>query len=229
MCRTQVPLRRGTTQEVDAALFGLSETLLAFADRVEKFSPRSDETVAIASLFKRASLDVARLREAVPLRADLAGWSMRNLFELWVIFSSVVGDAEHMRRWIAQTVSDEIQVLEAVRTWIVDNPDRLQVLEEGIAQLRRNCEGLGLDPEARQFNIEHLSKALNRQDEYTVMFKLSSKFVHPTAVLVNGRLGNDAEYTNMFLIRSQEYAQQMLAEAKRWFELWSASTAGHAI
>lgn len=224
------PHRIGTAQKVDAALLGLSDTLLAFAGRVEKFSPRSDETVAVARMLKRSSREVARLREAVPLRADLAGWSMRNLFELWVIFSSIVGDPAHMRRWIAQTVADEIQVLEAARAWIGDNADRREKLEEEIAVLRSTCERLGLDPEARQFNIENLAKALKLQDEYKVMFKLSSKFVHPSAALVNERFGSDdAEYTYMFFIRSQEYAQQLLAEAKKWFELWSAPTAGGAI
>ena len=223
------PLRSGTAQEVDAALLGLSQTLVAFSSRVETFSPRSDETVAVARMLKRSSREIARLREAVPVRADLAAWSMRNLFELWVIFSSIVADPAQMRRWIAQTIADEIQVLEAVRAWTDDKPDRRAKLDEGIAELKRLCERLGLDPEARQFNIENLARTLNMLDEYKVMFKLSSKFVHPSAALVNERLGSDdAEYTNMFLIRSQEYAQQMLAEAKKWFELWTCPTPGDA-
>jgi len=133
-------------------------------------------------------------------------------------------------RLMWQTVADEIQVLEAARMWVTDSPERSQGLEAGIAHLKGICDRWGLKPDERQFNIEVLSKDLQRESEYKVMFKLSSKFVHPSAALVNGRLGSeDEEYANMFLIRSQEYALQLLAEAKDWFHLWSVPAQGGPI
>jgi len=68
-----------------------------------------------------------------------------------------------------------------------------------------------------QFNIKVLAQQLGVQDEYDLMFKFSSKFVHPSAVLVNKRIkGDDADYANMFLIRAQEYSLQLLAGSQVW-------------
>jgi len=88
------PLRPGTPQEVDAALEDLSHRLMDFSDQVERHPTRSEETVAVAAILKRCSREVGRLRYAVPSRADLAAWCMRNLFELWVIFSTMSGSIE---------------------------------------------------------------------------------------------------------------------------------------
>jgi hypothetical protein len=218
-------VRTGAFKDVAAALNDISSKLLHVSLRAESRSPRSDDIVAISRLLKRASHETARLCNACPTAADLAAWSARNLFELFVVFQTIVKSPEMMKRWISQTMADEIQVLEASRPWN-NSAARQSKLDDALLDLHQRCARLGLDAKAREFNIKVLAGNLGLKDEYEMLFKFSSKFVHPSAALVNGRLeSDDVFYTNLFAARIQVIALILHSEAETWLTSWAKQTA----
>jgi hypothetical protein len=143
--------------------------------------------------------------------ADVAGlaWAARNLFELNLIVRHVLSTEENFRSWLGQAIGDEQDFLSAVLAYAdypLDGGSRRAIEQRRLA-LAGMAERHRLQP-AKPFRVQALAAALGEQEEYGALFKLFSKYVHPSSLYINAYAHTPPEisWLNVFLVKAQFYA-----------------------
>lgn len=197
------------SDQVPTHLQSLADQAQALASRINELPDRSDRSVALRNFCLYAAGELRRLATMYP--SDVAGlaWVTRNLFEAKLTVQYIVQSEENLREWLGQSLRDEKDFIEGILAFAEDQPEdmnksqlrkRLHVLSDMARRHRLEF--------AKPYRVDALAKAAGEVEEYIGLFKLLSKYVHPTSLLVNtpAARGQEDEWANLFLIKAQVYA-----------------------
>jgi hypothetical protein len=209
-----VEVRRGSAEDLRQQLKLLGELLRRLAERLGTTPGVDERTVLLANLATRSSLEANRLAAWVEAPTDQIAWATRNLFELNLRVRHLLTGMANVVRFKEETVSDEIDLLEALGT-LADpsQPGDLDQIHERIAAREQALHAEGLQ-RVHHLPTAKLAREVGVEQGYEAFFKLYSKYVHPSAFLVNaGRPGFEAFERNgrpILLLNGQQYARDTL-------------------
>ena len=204
--------------QVSEHLKKLSSTVGALARDIGIRTERSNASVAYANLANRTATELSRLASFYLSDIEGAAWCARNIFEINLVLRYISRGTENLHRWMGQFAGDEKQIIEGFLTLSSDsNLPEKKVLQDRLVAIdaitaRHNIQASG------PFNIKTIADQEQLGEEYVGLYKLFSKYVHPSSWLVNASAESvqSKEYLNIFVIYAQLHASDSYSRLGDW-------------
>jgi len=164
-------------------------------ERSIKEGPRTDWTVVLANILDSTRFYVAVESEHRDQPIQITAWCMRGVYELNVRLRYTLESDQNMREWISERATDELELVDAILKIPQADPaspniqDSVSELRGRQEHLRGAAERLALDLPKRPAGMSDLAKRVGMKNEHEVLFKIASKFTHPTSYAVNIKPG----------------------------------------
>ena len=204
--------------QVSEHLEKLSNTVRALAREIGVRAVRSNASIAYTNLANRTATELGRLANFYPGCIEGTAWCARNIFEINLVLRHLNHGGENLARWMGQLAGDEKQIIQGFLTLseASDLPakkvlhDRLDVIDA--ITTKHNILASG------PFNIKAIADQEQMSDEYAGLYKLFSKYVHPSSWLVNASDDSvqSKEYMNIFVIYAQLHAGDSCSRLSEW-------------
>lgn len=195
-------------QDVPAHLADLSSKCVALANRITEETPRNDRSIALANFCKYIGGELKQMSGFYPGNVPGLVWATRNIFEVDLIIHYVLESEDNFRVWLGQTLQDEKEYIEGALAVVEEGSEVFQAQLRGrLAELGKLALRHNLDF-SKPFRVPSLAKDVGREAEYTGLYKLFSKYVHPSSILINGWYSQkpDVSWLDIFLVKAQIYA-----------------------
>lgn len=193
--------------EIKSLLENQAQMLFHLEANINK-RKRDHLNVSLSNLIHKAALEMKRLASVYPESTETLAWCARNLFEINLIIRAIIGSESDLLCWIGQRASDEIDLINGMLD-LEDDPSSVhsEILQKRIAEIKDICKRHGIVP-AKPFKIIDLAKRFNLEKEYRALYKLFSKYVHPSAWQINGdqQALTSTEALNIFIVYAQIYS-----------------------
>ena len=153
---------------------------------IQASRPRNNRNLALFRLGYCALRHLKRAADSVEGDIEQLAWRVRNLHEIDLILRFVSRGDDDLAQWLGQMPNDEKDLVEGFLC--LEDSYRISDVKEMKARLERLnavCERMGTRM-SRAFNMRTIAKALEKEKEYRLIYKLYSKFVHPSSWIVNG-------------------------------------------
>jgi hypothetical protein len=179
---------------------------------------KTRRTVALARILNDAVEELRSLAELswTPRSIRDMAWIARNLFELVVRYLYVRESDADLQALLDEQLRDEIDIYQGMKSLAsLEGDDRW--CDEQIRKVEELAAAGGHVVPKRPKPVVDLARAAGMEDEYRALFKLYSKWVHPTSWRLfagdvqAGFLVGQARMT--FVGRSQAYASLLLGYA----------------
>jgi hypothetical protein len=199
---------------IDDVLSGfdrLIRTSSGVCDWIKSNKPRNDDSLIPFNFLACSVTYLEITRNAIPAPVQMLGLCTRSVYELYLIARKVLPDAQERRRWLDETVSDYVSVLEAWYEFVGASSPLANTLRGQIDQLKGRIKERGGDISQRPSRIAELAKDFGLEKVHKALFGLFSKLVHPSAFLINGWQHNKDQTIATTLIQTLlDYADQLL-------------------
>jgi hypothetical protein len=195
-------------QDVPVILLTLANRCDALTNAIEKRLARSDRTVALANFSAYVGGELRQISSFFPSNVPGLAWCARSMFEINLTVRFVLQSEENFRSWLGQALRDEKDFIEGVMAaGPQDVPASYEHLLRRLAFLDELAARHSIGY-TRPFRMEQLAKSVGEHDEYVALYKLFSKYVHPSSLLINAwyRQKPNLEWVNIFLVKAQIYA-----------------------
>lgn len=197
----------------------LEALLTKLCTEIQTGFSRNDRNVALHSLASRSSFEIAKLRGALRSPTEYLALCARNLFELNARARVVLQSDQNLQTWIGEVAQDEKEILEGILELGQSSEDDTEVLKARLTQIDQTAARHGV-PLAKAPRVHELAKAAGLEREYKGLFKLYSKYVHPSSWIVNaGERTQSWDVRNIFIIRAQYHAFDILTRISDSFGL----------
>ncbi len=210
----ELTVQKGTEEELRAHLERIANLLREVHEEAAKLdgiaAGRDTRGIMLANLAARSSFEAARLAGWLGAPTDQIAWVARNLYELNLRVHFILKSKENADHFFAESISDEIELLEAMKTlFALGAGTDLNVIEDRIAARKARLAQEGLEP-VKTMGGWDLAREIGAEGEHRAFYKLYSKYVHPTGYLINRRTGRMPEINDkvirLLLINAQQYA-----------------------
>lgn len=206
-------VRYGTLDDVRGEFRMLESHFRSVGRWIENNPDRTDKAVMLGNML-RASADYLRIA-ADNIDGHVSGLALatRSLYEINVRTRHMIDFDEGVRKWASEAVTDQIQVIEGIfklnamtseeigRSALGDTMERLNVLR------KKHDLPVLTKPEP---TVE-IANAVGLRGEHEALFKLFSKLIHPSSLLVNDPGFCQSNEVRMTLqIYAQVYAMDTL-------------------
>jgi hypothetical protein len=206
--------------EVPRHLRDLAQRVHRLIDAIATSVDRSNQRDAVTNIGKRSAAELERLASLYPSPIEGVAWCTRNLFELNLVLRYILKDPKNINVWMGQAANDEKEIIEGLLTLASSTKlPEIQVLRQRLSQIDEICKLHGIDPQ-RPFRMDTLAAAVGRADDYKALYKLFSKYVHPSSWLVNVPAENSrsADTLNVFLINATLYGGDTYGRLEKWLK-----------
>lgn len=196
-------------QEIQKHLLDLSEKATDLGHRITETLKRSDKSIALSNFCSYISGELRQASNFYPDNTSGLAWVTRNLFETNLTIRHVLTSDSNFSEWLGQALCDEKDFIDGVLSVPTDTRNNAAEtqLRERLAKLQDMAQRHGLEF-SKPFRVSDIAKPLGLLDEYNSLYKLFSKYVHPSSLLVNSwhQQTPDFNWTNIFLTKSQLYS-----------------------
>jgi len=170
---------------------------------------RTERNLVLYNLLAKTRLYLYCLMKSLNEPTELLGFITRCLFELNLITRYVLMNEENLKRFVAQTGEDKIEILEDILEFREDSSEEnVRIIEEEINRLKGLKQKYDLTSIKSLPSFKNIAHIVGLEKEYKALYKLFSKYVHPTPYIINGSSEeiHSNEIRNIFLIYAQLYA-----------------------
>lgn len=189
--------------------FFLISTSLENAIRFLSKKEYSALNSAQVSLFKEAYRELNRLQASLD-DLTLVSLSVRNIFEIYLILRHVGADEKALHKWYGQSHKDSKEIRDGfIRLMEKRNLDTAELREMQDFE-DRNLAASPFQSE-HSFNMKNLSEKYGHLDDYLLVYKLSSKLVHPSSmkVMVYDVLSENTNYLTVVLQMGVHFTHEL--------------------
>jgi len=217
-------VREVEPQEIPARIRAIAADMRKMVSNGSRSVRRTNERDVIVNFAKESALQLERLADWYPQVIEGVAWTTRNLFEIDVLLRWVLLNPTNCNKWLGQIAGDEQQLIEGFLT-LTEGQDRPQArgLRERMQEIKRMCEKHGIDP-AKPMRADKLAAETGQLEDYTALYKLFSKYVHPSSWLLNSPESSrrSSQYLNIFVMHAQLYAFDTYSRVKEWLKTHSS-------
>jgi hypothetical protein len=121
---------------------------------------------------------------------------------------------------MGQAAGDEKAITEGLLGLAQDESrSAVGILRNRLSEIDDICKRHGIDP-SRPFQIGNLARDVGCTEDYNALYKLFSKYVHPSSYLVNmpDEVRRNDETLNIFLIHASLYSGDTYGRLDGWFK-----------
>jgi hypothetical protein len=189
--------------------------------------PRNDDSLIPFNFLACCVTYLEITRNTIPAPIHVVALCTRSVYGLYLLARKVLPDPQERRRWLDETASDNVAVMEAWYEVVgASSPlagtlrGQIDAFKSGITAKRGNFAQW-------PSRIVDLAKEFGLEKEHNALFGLFSKLVHPSAFLINGWQHNkDQTLGTSLILHLLDYADRLLqtianhvgtpAEMTRW-------------
>lgn len=178
---------------------------------------RDEKQIVTENLCHAFELQCGRLKDWINEPVDMVAWATRNIYELNLLSRFIAASDENTAHWLTQRAKDEIDVIEGILEWtqsIASADDEVSPatkdLQKRLRGLYRAARNHDIDvSRAKPKQVAELARTFNVEKENKALFKLLSKYVHPSSWVINAPRGGtqDQSAYNVLWVVAQVYAQ----------------------
>lgn len=176
---------------------GIDKTIYKFRHVIrwyEKNRPRTEKSVALLNLLLSVADYLEVANDSFEKHISVLALAARNLYELMLRISSLTGRHNELENWMSEAITDSIQ---AIKCGLED--DGSTEKEAGLLVSAKNELGQeikrlellrkkhGLPEVKNSMPAGNLAGKVGMQWEHKSLFKLYSKLLHPSSMLVNNK------------------------------------------
>lgn len=194
---------------------GISDLLPRAATWLTQQRGRTFRTVLLCRVILEASDEYARLSELDMSRASLRdkAWITRNILELLLTYLLVRRSDVHLLNFVECKSRDHIDILESLSSLSEDDDD-VEWARNEVGEVESSAAAGHLTIPKRPKRTSEVAKIVDWSEEYQAVYKLYSKYVHPTSWRICSGGGANRFVDNlvrMTLIgRATDYARELL-------------------
>jgi hypothetical protein len=201
------------TADVAEHLCHLAEMCSGVSDELERRKDRSNRLIAYANFARYLAGELRRAAVFYPDDVPGLAWVARNLFEAYLLVKYIAQSDEKLLEWMGQGITDETDFIEGMLFYAEpdDSGHHIGTLKTQRTRLLDMSKRHGLQ-KVKPFRVGELAKDLGEGDEYAALFKLFSKYVHPSSLYINkwALASPDPTFVEVFHIKTQVYAGQAI-------------------
>jgi hypothetical protein len=208
----------GSPDDQTRALTELGSQLRAQVARLQGSQARNDTRMARERLLITAAdcVDMVTV-ESIDAPVPVLALATRNLFEIGLRARYIQQSHDNLKAWMSEALLDRIQLHESLLT--LKGPEHLaQVLRNAVAHDRKLAEKHGLVLGRKPMSTAEVAEKVGMREEYTALFKLFSKLLHPSSYYVNASQDEVGSLTirNVLLVHIQLYGHDLVGRAEQW-------------
>lgn len=202
-----------STADVANHLRRLAEMSFGLSEELQRRKDRSNRLIAYANFALYVSGELKRAAAFYPDDVPGLAWAARNLFEAYLIVKYIDQSDEQLSEWVGQGITDETDFIDGMLFYAEpdDGGSHIAALQMQRGRLLDMAKRHGLQ-KVKPFRVADLAKGLGEGDEYVALFKLFSKYVHPSSLYINkwALARPDPTFVEVFHIKAQVYAGQAI-------------------
>lgn len=154
--------------------------------------------------------------EAPETPLEIIGLACRNTFELLLRLKHIVASEANLQQWRNESPHDQLQIYEALLS-IKGTEEEKAPIREDMARVKDRTNTLGLERARRLLRVDTLATETGFAAEYQAFYRLYSKLVHPSSLVVNSPdTLSTPLYRDTLVINVQLYGWHILAELDRF-------------
>jgi len=208
----------GTWEDVRHALERCQGTFVAACDWIVVNLERNNRNLTLYNLLKGTVPFMQSASEGLRGPVSFLAFCTRNVFEINLRARHILQSDGNLQQWIAEAVTDNIQVLEGVLSLRqTASPRDVEMLEAEIERIRAVAQKHQVSDSRRLLSVSELAKAVGQESEYRAFFRIYSKLVHPSSYLLNSSPDdlNGSFIRTTLVIHLQLYAYDLLGRIRR--------------
>jgi hypothetical protein len=189
--------------------------------------PRNDDSLIPFNFMACGVTYLEITRNTIPAPIQVVALCTRSVYELYLLARKVLPDPQERRRWLDETASDNVAVMESWYELVGASSPLAGTLRGQIDAFKSGIKVKGGDFLQKPSRIVDLAKEFGLEKEHKALFGLFSKLVHPSAFLINGWQHNkDQTLATSLILNLLDYADRLLqmiashvgapAELTRW-------------
>ena len=161
----------------------LSKTNISKVIRGLAYQSPSELNNAVLNLLNNLVQELSRLNASIN-ELEYVSLHTRNIFELYIILTHIYSEPKALNRWYGQLHKDSEQVRDGFRKLLIKKGLDTSSLDK-VKEFEDNALEISPYSSERNFNISNLARIYGYEDDYSFIYKLSSKLVHPSSMKVN--------------------------------------------
>lgn len=183
-------------------------TVRAIAEWITANKPRDEKSVTVLNLLNSVADFLQVAAQGTTSHISVLALATRNLFELNIRVRHVLQSDDQLKRWQGEVIQDKVDYLNSLLTLETskDNQAAKTEISKETARLQKLQEKYNL-PTKKSPPTKNLAVTVGLEKEYDALFKVFSKLVHPTSLLVNDHQTTSLiETIGILQIHAQLYA-----------------------
>jgi len=177
-----------------AEVIGFIKSNVALIDQHLEFIQanlgKAERNFVLYNLLAKVNLYLYCLMSSLSGPIEVIGFISRSLFELSLITRYVLMSEENLIQFVAESAVDKVQLLEGLlETGDIAYKEDIELIKEEIAKLKTTPEKFNF-PSKKPNSIKTIARIVDSELEYKALYKLFSKYVHPSSFSIN--LGSEA-------------------------------------
>lgn len=204
----------GHLSEVSKAIESNISLVEQHAEFIQTTLERTETNLVLYNLLYKTKLYLHCLDSSLKGPTEQIGFVTRSLFELNLITRYVLMSEDNLKRFVAESAFDRIKILEGILELREDSSEEaINKLETEIARINAITAKHNRDPKKPNF-IGDMARTVGLEQEYNALYKLFSKYVHPSSYTINAATKeiHSDEVRNIFFIFAQLYAGDILQQ-----------------
>jgi hypothetical protein len=177
-----------------AEVIGFVKSNVALIDQHLEFIQanlgKAERNFVLYNLLAKVNLYLYCLVSSLSGPIEVIGFISRSLFELSLITRYVLMSEENLIQFVAESAVDKVQLLEGLlETGDIAYKEDVELIKEEVAKLKTTPEKFNF-PSQKPNSIKTIARIVDSELEYKALYKLFSKYVHPSSFSIN--LGSEA-------------------------------------
>lgn len=200
----------------------LNKIILGIEEEISQLNKKNETDYflfALRGLVRYTTRLFKRLTTEQNIPIDYIAFTARNLFECYLLVEFILKYPSKAKDFISQKPQEELEINEGFLSLKTENTSEtaIKMIHDRINYIKKLTKDYELTP-TRHWSVSHLALKTNNKLEYDAFFKLYSKYVHPSAWIMNS---HEYEYDNpvfrnIFLSQGQINANRIVKSIRKY-------------
>ena len=151
----------------------------------EKNKERTEKSVILLNLLDSVADYLEVANDSFGKHISILAMATRNQYELSLRITSLIQDEKEIDKWQSESITDGIQAYEGFLYMSEKSTPETASIQDEIDSLVRLRKKWGLPVVKNSMGSGNLAGKVGMQEEHLAFFKLYSKLVHPSSLVVN--------------------------------------------
>ena len=136
-------IRYGKDEEVQKHLESIRKSLIYLAQEMRDKLERTELNLVLHNLLTSTAAEISSIIDCYHMRSEIKAWCTRNIYELNLIVRYILKSDENLRKWMAEAVNDEIEIIDGFIELAEDESDsKVTIMKGRISEIKGVVENI---------------------------------------------------------------------------------------